>query len=149
MRVRSDQLDELDEVAAPAHAFPGAATRPAGSRLLLRRAKTLLLIPLLAGGLLAAGASGKQGLNGFANGGYDNAHGDYDNSDCLDCHGDEDLEADTERGEELDLHVDEEVLLSSIHAEQLCTDCHTGAQDFEDSPHNEGEPLLRNCSGSG
>jgi thiosulfate reductase cytochrome b subunit len=100
----------------------------------------LLLIPLLAGGLLAAGASGEPPPAEFA-------HGDHDNSDCLDCHGDEELEADTERGEGLDLYLDEEVLLGSIHGEQSCTGCHQGEKDFEDSPHNEGEPLLLNCSG--
>ena len=88
MSLRSDQLDE---VAAPARAVPGTATRPTGSRLRL----LLLLIPLLVGGLLAGGASGRTGANGFANGGDDHAHSDFDNSDCLDCHGDVDIEADT------------------------------------------------------
>jgi len=103
----------------------------------------LLLIPLLAGGLLASqAAAGEPAPAEFAD-------PDHENSDCLDCHGDEDLEADTERGDELDLHVEEEVLLDSIHSEQFCTDCHQGEQDFDDSPHNEGEPLELNCSGSG
>jgi thiosulfate reductase cytochrome b subunit len=74
---------------------------------------------------------------------------EFDKEGCLSCHEDEDLEADTERGEELDLYVDEEVLQRSVHEEQICTDCHRGAQDFEDSPHNEGDPLALNCSGSG
>jgi hypothetical protein len=73
----------------------------------------------------------------------------FDNADCLDCHGDEDLEADTERGDGLDLHVDERVLSRSIHGEILCSDCHRGVIDFEDSPHNEGAALELNCSGAG
>jgi hypothetical protein len=73
---------------------------------------------------------------------------EFENDDCLDCHADEDIEADTERGEELELLVDEDILLRSVHEEQRCTDCHRGAQDFEDSPHNEGEPLGLNCAGS-
>jgi thiosulfate reductase cytochrome b subunit len=72
----------------------------------------------------------------------------FGNSDCLDCHGDEDLEADSERGEGLDLHVDERVLSGSIHGDLSCVDCHRGAIDFEDSPHNEGEPLEISCSGA-
>jgi thiosulfate reductase cytochrome b subunit len=73
---------------------------------------------------------------------------EFDNLDCLDCHEDDEIEADTERGEELELFVDEAILLRSIHEEQRCTDCHRGALDFEDSPHNEGEPLRLNCAGS-
>jgi len=110
----------------------------------LRREKALLpllVIPLLASGLVAWRASGEPAP-------AESRSEDYDISDCLDCHGDQELEADTERGEELDLYVDEEVLLGSIHGEGLCTDCHQGAQDFEDSPHNEGDPLVLNCSGS-
>jgi thiosulfate reductase cytochrome b subunit len=40
------------------------------------------------------------------------------------------------------------LLSSSIHEELFCTDCHQGERDFEDSPHNAGEPLVLNCSGS-
>ena len=73
---------------------------------------------------------------------------DFDPEDCLDCHADEDIEADTSRGEELDLLVDVQVLSGSVHQEQSCTACHRGARDFEDSPHNEGDPLALNCAGS-
>jgi cytochrome b subunit of formate dehydrogenase len=73
---------------------------------------------------------------------------EFENVDCLECHADEDTEADTDRGEELELFVDESILLRSVHEDQRCTDCHRGALDFEDSPHNEGEPLGLNCAGS-
>ena len=73
---------------------------------------------------------------------------DFDNSDCLGCHEDEELDPETERGEQLDLYVDAEMLWGSIHADLFCTDCHAGAQDFEDAPHNAGEPLELDCAGS-
>jgi thiosulfate reductase cytochrome b subunit len=72
---------------------------------------------------------------------------EHDNEDCLDCHSDEELEAETERGEELALYVDESVLADSIHDEVNCTDCHQGAATFDDAPHNEGEPLELSCAG--
>jgi hypothetical protein len=101
----------------------------------------LLFVALLAGGLIAAEAAAEpvQPRSGVH---------EFDNSDCLDCHEDEDLEPETERGEGLSLHVDPEILWGSAHADLFCTDCHTGAQDFEDAPHNEGEPLELDCAGS-
>ena len=65
----------------------------------------------------------------------------FSREDCLACHEDADLEAETERGKELQLFVDEAVLNGSVHADLLCTDCHRGAKDFEDAPHNDGKPL--------
>jgi predicted CXXCH cytochrome family protein len=73
----------------------------------------------------------------------------FSRDDCLICHSDHELEGDTERGAALELYVDEQILEGSVHAERLCTDCHRGAQDFEDAPHNEGEPLALNCASSG
>ena len=130
---------------APQQVTRGAAREPARARgwtSRIRMLLTLFLIPLLAEGLAASEPAEDPAPEEVA-------YHEYDNSDCLDCHGDEELEADTERGDELDLFVDEEVLLDSIHGEQLCTDCHQGEQDFDDSPHNEGEPLDLSCSGSG
>jgi len=100
----------------------------------------LFLTALLAGGATAADAAGEPGPSDF---GYE-----FDNTDCLGCHEDEELEPDTDRGEGLELYVDEQMLTDSIHSELLCTDCHQGERDFEDSPHNDGEPLELNCSGS-
>jgi len=74
----------------------------------------LLLLLLIAGGAVAAGASGQPAQG-------ESAYEQYDNSDCLDCHGDEELEADTERGEKLDLHVDEDVLLSLVGLDEAPT----------------------------
>jgi thiosulfate reductase cytochrome b subunit len=73
---------------------------------------------------------------------------EFDNLDCLGCHDDEEIEAETERGEGLNLYVNEQTLLDSIHGERRCTDCHRGAQDFESAPHNDGEPLQLTCTGS-
>ncbi len=73
----------------------------------------------------------------------------FSRDDCLTCHGDRELEGETERGATLELYVDEAALAGSVHADRLCTDCHRGATDFDDVPHNEGKPLALNCSGSG
>ena len=100
----------------------------------------LILSMFLASAFPTAVAMAEPGESEF---GYD-----YDNMDCLDCHEDKDLEAETERGEQLDLFVDADQLAGSIHADRLCTDCHQGEQTFDDSPHNDGKPLKLNCSGS-
>jgi cytochrome b subunit of formate dehydrogenase len=58
-----------------------------------------------------------------------------DNSDCLDCHADPDLE--TERGGRvISLFVDEAVCTRSVHGELECNDCHLDV-DPEDLPHPE------------
>jgi thiosulfate reductase cytochrome b subunit len=101
----------------------------------------LSLTALLAGAIATTGLAGAAAAS-------EPDYESFDNSDCLDCHSDEELEPDTDRGQELELYVDEEMLSGSIHNEQRCTDCHRGAQDFEDSPHNDGEPLELNCAGS-
>jgi predicted CXXCH cytochrome family protein len=104
-------------------------------------APPLVVLALLAGASVAAAAIEEPV--------YDESDYEaFENADCLICHEDEGLEADTERGEGLELYVDEEVLRNSVHEGQLCTGCHRGAQDFDDSPHNEGEPLALNCAGS-
>ncbi len=68
------------------------------------------------------------------------------NTDCLDCHSDKSLEAQTERGKKLNLFVAEDALLGSAHEELSCTDCHKGDnQDvFEDVPHG-AKPLIVDC----
>ncbi|MDH3521174.1 MAG: hypothetical protein OEM49_12020, partial [Myxococcales bacterium] len=71
----------------------------------------------------------------------------FTREDCMICHGDEELEGETERGATLSLHVDETILAGSVHEDLLCTDCHRGAKDFEDAPHNDGRPLELNCGG--
>jgi thiosulfate reductase cytochrome b subunit len=111
----------------------------------MRREATLVLL-LLTGSLLLAGVFSGQARaeSVWTKSGYQ----DVTNEDCLGCHDDEELEADTERGEELELYVDEDVLEDSAHPDLLCADCHTGAETFEDSPHNDGEPLELSCSGS-
>jgi thiosulfate reductase cytochrome b subunit len=71
----------------------------------------------------------------------------FTRDDCMGCHDDEELEGDSERGQALSLFVDETILDESVHEDLLCTDCHRGAKDFEDFPHNDGEPLELNCGG--
>ncbi len=99
----------------------------------------LSILVLCCGFVLDASASDSRALD----------TGEYDQSDCLMCHEDNELEAETERGEELQLFVDETILAGSVHADVLCSECHQGAVDYEDAPHNEGQPLELNCSGSG
>ena len=57
-----------------------------------------------------------------------------DNSSCMDCHGDTELE--NESGKLIG--VDPQILVSSVHSDLECLDCHDqeGA-DFEDFPHFE------------
>jgi len=64
--------------------------------------------------------------------------------DCLMCHGDKDIEAETERGKKLQLFVPENALLGSVHEDLSCTDCHIDAESFEDIPHSS-KPLGRAC----
>jgi predicted CXXCH cytochrome family protein len=71
----------------------------------------------------------------------------FTRDDCMGCHDDEDLEGDSERLQGLSLFVDEAILDGSVHEDLLCTDCHRGAKDFEDYPHNDGNPLELNCGG--
>ena len=68
------------------------------------------------------------------------------NEDCLACHGDKDLEAETERGKTLKLFVDADALKGSVHEDLSCTDCHKGY--FEEVPHGiKEQPLKLDCAG--
>lgn len=51
--------------------------------------------------------------------------------DCLACHGDSDIEAVTERGKKLKLHVAEDALKGSVHEGLGCTDCHLMGEQAE------------------
>jgi cytochrome b subunit of formate dehydrogenase len=68
-----------------------------------------------------------------------------DNQDCLECHADEDIEAETTRGKSLDLKVEEKVLVGSVHEDLKCTDCHGGELTWEEAPHNLGKSLTLRC----
>jgi cytochrome b subunit of formate dehydrogenase len=65
--------------------------------------------------------------------------------DCLACHSDKDLEAETERGKKLNLFVPENALDGSAHEGFSCTDCHTGAKSFEEIPHSD-KPMTKACA---
>jgi cytochrome b subunit of formate dehydrogenase len=69
---------------------------------------------------------------------------DMGNEDCLMCHSDKDIEAETERGKTLNLFVGENVLVGSAHEGLSCTDCHQGAANFEEIPHAP-QPLKITC----
>ena len=66
-------------------------------------------------------------------------------ADCLGCHSDKSLEAETQRGKTLNLHVPEGALLGSVHEGLSCTDCHIGARSFEEVPHAD-KPLKKGCA---
>ncbi len=65
-------------------------------------------------------------------------------NDCLICHGDKDIEAETDRGKKLTLFVPENALVGSVHEDLSCIDCHIGAESFEDIPHSS-KPLAKAC----
>ncbi len=69
---------------------------------------------------------------------------DIPNEDCLICHGDKDIEAETERGKSLKLFVPENSLIGSVHEDLSCVDCHIGADSFEDIPHSS-KPMVKAC----
>ncbi|MCK4765669.1 MAG: cytochrome b/b6 domain-containing protein [Candidatus Aminicenantes bacterium] len=77
---------------------------------------------------------------------YSAGFAEMTNADCLTCHGDKELEAETERGKTLTLFVPEDVLAGSVHEDLSCTDCHKGDKKdvFEDVPHG-GKPLRVDC----
>lgn len=64
--------------------------------------------------------------------------------DCLTCHGDKEIEAETERGKKLKLFIPENALAGSVHEDLSCIDCHIGADSFEDIPH-ASKPLGKAC----
>lgn len=63
------------------------------------------------------------------------AETDTEVEDCLACHGDPELEAETPDGESRSLFVDVDVFAASVHGDHHCSDCHAG---FEEWPHPEG-----------
>jgi formate dehydrogenase gamma subunit len=65
--------------------------------------------------------------------------------DCLACHSNKDLEAETERGKTLKLFVTGDALKGSVHEDLSCTDCHKAESEsvFEDVPHGSKEKPLR------
>lgn len=70
------------------------------------------------------------------------------NEDCLTCHSDKSLEAETERGKQLNLFVPGDALKGSVHEDLSCTDCHKAENEsaFEETPHwSEAKPLKMNC----
>jgi cytochrome b subunit of formate dehydrogenase len=68
------------------------------------------------------------------------------NDDCLGCHGMEGIEGVTARGKKMNLLVAADALQGSVHESFACTDCHAGAKDWTDAPHNGGQPLDLACS---
>ncbi len=77
----------------------------------------------------------------FPNSGYAKPSSD----DCLECHGDKDLEPESKRGKKLKLFVEKTALKDSVHEGFSCTDCHSGAKTWDEAPHNDGKPLKLLC----
>ncbi len=78
-------------------------------------------------------------------GGTAHLYSEVTSADCLGCHSDKDLEAETARGKTLKLFVPEAPLKGSVHEDVSCVDCHTGAVSFEDVPHAK-KPLTLGCT---
>lgn len=66
--------------------------------------------------------------------------------DCLECHGDKEIEGETERGKTLKLFVAPDALLGSVHEGVSCTECHVGAASYEDIPHFKSPPKRKGCA---
>jgi formate dehydrogenase gamma subunit len=73
------------------------------------------------------------------------ARAQVDNDTCLGCHADQQLQALSERGKGLKLQVSPDALRGSVHEDLACTDCHGGADDWEQVPHGGGKPLEISC----
>lgn len=58
------------------------------------------------------------------------AVGQETHEECLACHADPSLEAETPRGKKLNLLVPEDALVGSVHEDLSCTDCHIGAESM-------------------
>ncbi|HLP57275.1 MAG TPA: cytochrome b/b6 domain-containing protein [Candidatus Deferrimicrobium sp.] len=67
--------------------------------------------------------------------------------DCLGCHADKSLTAETARGKTLNLYVPGDALKGSVHEDFACTDCHKVANEklFEEIPHGPTPPRI-NCA---
>jgi len=71
-----------------------------------------------------------------------------DDDTCLGCHGDDELEPESERGKGLKLYQPEDALAGSAHEGLGCTDCHGGGEEFEEVPHAidaKRDPLCGSC----
>ncbi len=64
---------------------------------------------------------------------------------CYECHREKDLKGETERGKKLKLFVDKKEIDESVHKDLSCLDCHSGARDWENAPHNDGKPIKVLC----
>ena len=53
---------------------------------------------------------------------------------CVECHGDAAIQAESERGKSLLLHLNPTAYKASVHSSLTCAECHT-AGDFESIPH--------------
>ncbi len=60
-----------------------------------------------------------------------------DNDKCMKCHGDDTIEAKTERGERINLFISEDHYSDSVHEKLKCIECHIpdGADAFKDEVH--------------
>jgi len=68
------------------------------------------------------------------------------NDQCLKCHADDGIKPVTERGKKLALKVTNESLKGSVHEDIPCSECHSGADDFEKVPHREdAKPMQVTC----
>jgi len=70
-----------------------------------------------------------------------------DDQTCLGCHGERDLQPETERGKTRKLQVPADAVTGSVHEGLRCTQCHGGGEsDFGQVPHNQGKPTGLRCA---
>lgn len=53
------------------------------------------------------------------------------NSDCLDCHADKELMGTNRAGRAVSMFIDKAAYAATVHADQLCVDCHTDITELE------------------
>ena len=55
-----------------------------------------------------------------------------ENEDCLECHSETDITKFVNDTTEVSVYVDNEILMSSIHSDMSCVDCHQGTEEHPD-----------------
>ena len=58
------------------------------------------------------------------------------NSDCMSCHSDKDLTTENEKGIEISLYIEADIVGNSSHSDFNCIDCHSALEGTDDSGHD-------------
>ncbi|MBU3914053.1 cytochrome c3 family protein, partial [bacterium] len=71
-----------------------------------------------------------------------------ENYECLDCHGKQEIKAETKRGESLKLYLPEDMYSQSRHEAVQCDQCHQTADEggYAVTPHRLNQAALPDCA---